>query len=81
MGISEEKQGIIEKRTRRCGGTYWAEWRWRETKELRGKVSAQTEVSIHLSSLYKLTHTSKSSKNNIGLETLKIFGGKMLRET
>ena len=56
MGISEEKQGIIEKRTRRCGWTDWAEWRWRETKELRGKVSAQTEVSIHLSSLYKLTH-------------------------
>ena len=56
MGISEEKQGIIEKRTKRCGWTDWAEWGWRETQELRGKVSAQTEVSIHLSSLYKLTH-------------------------
>ncbi len=56
MGISEEKQGIIEKRTRRYGGSDRAERRWRETKELRGKVSAQTEVSIHLSSLYKLTH-------------------------
>ena len=81
MGISEEKQGIIEKRARRYGGSDWAERRWRGTKELRGKVSAQTEVSFHLSSLYKLIHTSKSSKNNIGLETFKIFGGKMLRET
>ncbi|WP_347720104.1 hypothetical protein, partial [uncultured Alloprevotella sp.] len=26
-GISEEKQGIIEKRTRRCGWTDWAERR------------------------------------------------------